>query len=210
MKKPLLLALALAMLISFAACRTGNNGDNDDPTAGGNDTTEPAGNAGDTDTSADETTEADETTADETEKDLSDVTIESSLEDILAKIYATANTDDYFKEYSKEGLVVTPITEKNIEYHLGTSDIEYEEAIASEPMMSTSAYALCLVRVREGADIEQIKTAIKENADPRKWVCVGVDPDNVYVDSIGDVVILIMSDDQGAALHEAFLNLNAK
>jgi hypothetical protein len=40
-----------------------------------------------------------------------------------------------------------------------------------------------------------------------KWVCVGVDPDNVIVDSIGDVVILIMSDDNAQALHQAFLAL---
>jgi hypothetical protein len=40
-----------------------------------------------------------------------------------------------------------------------------------------------------------------------RWVCVGVDPANIYVDSVGDVVMLVMSDDAGKALHEAFLAL---
>ena len=60
---------------------------------------------------------------------------------------------------------------------------------------------------KEGADIEQIKTAIKENVDPQKWICVGVDPEKIIVDNIGDIIILIMSDDQGEALHNAFLAL---
>lgn len=33
--------------------------------------------------------------------------------------------------------------------------------------MSSSAYSLCLIRVKEGADIEKIKTDIKENVDSR-------------------------------------------
>lgn len=76
--------------------------------------------------------------------------------------------------------------------------------------MTSSAYSLCLLRVKEGADIKAIKKDIKENVDPRKWICVGVDPDNIIVDNIGDVVVLIMSDDAGSALHDAFLQLKEK
>ena len=61
--------------------------------------------------------------------------------------------------------------------------------------------------VKEGADIEKIKEDIKANVNPQKWVCVGVDPDKVIVDSIGDVIIIIMSNDEGKALHDAFLAL---
>lgn len=135
--------------------------------------------------------------------------LEGSLEEILAEIYKTAAVSEQFREYAKTGLQTTEINGENCEYHLGKAEIEFDAAIASEPIMSPSAYSLCLVRVKEGADIEQIKTDIKENADPRKWVCVGVDPDNVIVDNVGDVIILIMSDQEGAALHEAFLALQA-
>jgi len=40
-----------------------------------------------------------------------------------------------------------------------------------------------------------------------KWVCTGVSPDHVYVDHIGDIVILIMSGTDGEALLEAFHSL---
>jgi hypothetical protein len=136
--------------------------------------------------------------------------LEGSLESILDKIYEKAEVSDSMKDFIKEGLQVTEITAENAGYFLGKENVEFEAAIASEPMMSSSAYSLCLVRVKEGADIEKIKADIKENVDPRKWICVGVDPSNVIVDNIGDVVILIMSDEAGNALHDAFLQLKEK
>lgn len=136
--------------------------------------------------------------------------LEGSLENILDKIYEKAEVSDSMKDFIKDGLQVTEITAENSGYFFGKENMEFENAIASEPMMSSSAYSLCLVRVKDGADIEKIKADIKENADPRKWICVGVDPDNVIVDNIGDVVILIMSDEAGSALHDAFLQLKEK
>jgi len=133
--------------------------------------------------------------------------LEGSLEEILEKIYETADVDDNFKEFIELGLQTQEITADNAQYFLGKADIEFESAIASEPIMQPGAYSLCLVRVKEGADIEKIKTQIKENVDPMKWICVGVQEENVIVDSIGDVIFLVMSDDQAKPLHEAFLAL---
>jgi hypothetical protein len=133
--------------------------------------------------------------------------LEGSLETILDKIYETSKVSDMFKDYIDSGLQTTEIVQGESAYFLGKDDIEFESAIASEPIISPSAYSLCLVRVKEGADIEAIKLSIKENVNPMKWVCVGVDPDKVIVDSIGDVIILIMSDDEGNALHDGFLAL---
>jgi hypothetical protein len=75
--------------------------------------------------------------------------------------------------------------------------------------MMPSAYSLCLVRVKEGADVEKIKAEIKENVDPMKWVCVGVDPANIIVDNIGDIIVLIMSDSHAQELHLAFRALES-
>ncbi|HHX74728.1 MAG: DUF4358 domain-containing protein [Firmicutes bacterium] len=132
--------------------------------------------------------------------------LEESLEDILAHIYANAELDDFFREYLKTGVETVEINSENCSYHLGT-EIDFAEAIASVPLMMPSAYELCLVRAKEGADIEALKESIEENVDPQKWVCVGVDPENIIVDNIDDVIILIMSDEQGKALHDAFLAL---
>lgn len=136
--------------------------------------------------------------------------LEGSLESILDKIYETVDVDDSYRDYIENRLATTEITAENAGYFLGDEKIEFESAIASEPMMTSSAYSLCLVRVKEGADIEKIKSDIKENVDPRKWICVDVDPSNVIVDNIGDVVILIMNDDIGGSLHDAFLQLKEK
>jgi hypothetical protein len=133
--------------------------------------------------------------------------IEGELKDILKEIYDTAELTDDFKQYTLEGLETKEITSENSEYHLGKKDIEFQEAIASSPLMTTNAYELDLVRVKEGADIEKIKTEIKDNVNPSKWICVGVDPKNVIVDSIGDLIIVILSDDNATALHDAFLKL---
>lgn len=45
---------------------------------------------------------------------------------------------------------------------------------------------------------------VKENADPRKWVCTGLSDNDVYVEYADDVVLLVMSAEDGEALAEAF------
>lgn len=147
--------------------------------------------------------------ADDVDKPIENNNLEGSLETILDKIYETADLSDSMKDFIKDGLFTTEVTEENVSYYFG-KEIEFGEAIASEPMINASAYSLCLARVKEGADIEKIKTDIKENVDPRKWICVGVEPENVIVDNIGDVVILIMSNEGASDLHEAFLQLKGK
>lgn len=137
-----------------------------------------------------------------------DTNLEGSLEDLITKIYDTADLDDEFREYVVCRSEFTEITSENIEYYLGTDDIEYQEGLVSEPMIQSIAFSLVLLRVKEGADVDAIKTSIKENVDPRKWICVGVEDENVIVDSIGDIVFLVMSDDEAQNLHEAFLNLS--
>ena len=97
------------------------------------------------------------------------------------------------------------VNEENIVGFLGDENIEYESALASEPMMGSIAHSVVLVRTKDGADIEGIKTKIKEKVDPRKWICV--EAENVYVESKGDLVILIMSGDIADDIKENFENL---
>ena len=132
--------------------------------------------------------------------------LEGSLDEILEKIYETAELDDDFRTYTVERLLKNEITAENCENYFGTS-IELESGLASESTMQPNAYLLNLIRVKEGADIEKVKADIEENADPIRWICVGVDPSNVYVENVGDVVMLVMSDNAGEALSKAFLAL---
>ena len=130
--------------------------------------------------------------------------VEGSLEEIMEKVYANVNDDE-----KPMGLTNIKITDENIEQYLGKANIEYEEALASESMVGSIAHSVVLVRAKKGANIEAIENEIEKNADPRKWVCVGVEEDDVIVESEGDLVILIMVEDEKTRekLDEAFDNL---
>ena len=98
--------------------------------------------------------------------------IEGSLEDIMAKVYANIPENE-----RPMMLMNTEINDENVEYFLGSKDIEYEEALASEPGIGSIAHSVVLVRTKKGADVEAIKDKIEKNVDPSKWVCVGVEKD---------------------------------
>ena len=207
--------MTLAMVFSLTACKTTDSqpGGDDSKKPVGNETSQPSDN--DTNQPDDsETTKPDD--SETTKPDDSETTkpddsesniLDGSLEDILNKIYETADVDDNFKEYIKSGLQNEEVNSERIQYFLGKADIEFDSALASEPIMQPGAYSLVLVRVKEGTDVEQIKKDIMDNVDPMKWVCVGVQEENIIVDSIGDIVFLVMSDDQAKPLHEAFVAL---
>ena len=76
-------------------------------------------------------------------------------------------------------------------------------------MMGSIAHSVVLVRTKDNADIEGIKTKIKEKIDPRKWVCVGVEKEDVTVLNKGNLVALIMVQDETTRekLITAFNNL---
>lgn len=117
--------------------------------------------------------------------------VEGSLESIMEKVYADIPEDE-----RPMMLTNTEVNEENIEYYLGTSDIEYEEALASESGVGSIAHSVVLVRTKDNADIEAIKDKIEDNVDPRKWICVGVEEDDVIVENKGNLIILIMVNDE--------------
>lgn len=133
-------------------------------------------------------------------------TVKGELSDIMQDIYKGINQDEMPMLDNFNVLEVVP---DNIEYYIGTDKIEYEEIYASEPMMSSVAYSVVLVRMKDGADIEAAKTAIKENVNPRKWVCVEVPEEDVVVKSKGDLIILIMVGDEATRekIEKGFDNL---
>lgn len=130
--------------------------------------------------------------------------VEGTLEDLMTKVYADIPED---KRPMMLGNI--EINDENIESFLGTSDIEYESALASESMTGSIAHSVVLVRIKDNANVEEIKTKIKEKVNPRKWVCVGVDEKDVVVESKGDLIVLILVEDEDTrnTLKEAFNNL---
>lgn len=130
--------------------------------------------------------------------------VEGTLEEIMTKVYADIPEDE-----RPMMLMNTEVNEENIEYYLGTTDIEYDSALASESGVGSIAHSVVLLRTKDNADIENIKTTIRENVDPRKWICVGVEEDDVIVKNKGNLVILIMVEDEATRekIEQAFDNL---
>lgn len=70
------------------------------------------------------------------------------------------------------------------------SDAGIKEAYYSESMIGAQAYSLVIARVSDASKIEDIKKAMFEGIDMRKWICVGAD--QLRVVSYADIVMLVM------------------
>ena len=70
-----------------------------------------------------------------------------------------------------------------------SENIEY--VVASEPMMSSQAYSLVLVKVKDGADANAMAKTMNENIDERKWICVTAE--KIYTTTSGNVICLVMT-----------------
>ncbi len=106
-----------------------------------------------------------------------------SLEDIAGKIY--------------EGIDQLPEVD-NIELNdelfsacVFIEPIKDAKALASEAMMSSIAHSVVLLRLPEDSDVESVRKDIENNADPRKWVCVGAEKTAVVAN--GNTILLVMS-----------------
>ena len=127
--------------------------------------------------------------------------IEGTLEELMDKVYA-----DVPENERPMMLGNIEITDENIVGFLGTDDIEYEEALASESMTGSIPHSVVLVRVKDGANVEAIKEKIEENVNPRKWICV--EAEEVEVESKGNLIILIMSSEATTQkIENSFKNL---
>lgn len=194
MKKLLTILLISFLLMCMFSCeeKTGNLDETTTTTDTDTSTTT------DTDTDTENTEPNFTETEPKPEQDLSGITIDSSLSDIMKVIYNGVDAPAVFE---------SEITADNVAYFLGLEDTAmYSEALSSDAMMSAIPHSVCLVRVVEGQDIDEIKSLIEENANPNKWICVFAE--RIIVDNIDDVVVLIMDGEKTAnELHKNFLTL---
>jgi len=129
-----------------------------------------------------------------------------SLSEIIDKIYTNAEENSYSTDYaSEDAMHGFEVTSDRLEYFYGCT-FEYEEAYASEYMMTPPAYSLSVIRLKEGANVEEIKTMIEDNVNPMRWVCVGVE--KVIVVNVENIIGVFMMSEEGAtALSNSFLAL---
>lgn len=90
------------------------------------------------------------------------------------------------KDISEEGLWA-------LKSYTGLDSAEkLTDAAVYEPMTGSQAFSLVLVRVADSADAQNVAREMKDNIDPRKWICAGAD--QVMAAGYGDVVMFIMLD----------------
>ncbi len=125
--------------------------------------------------------------------------VEGELTDLMTSVYEGVS------EENLPGMLGNiEVTDEMMQYYIGTTELEVKEILASESGIGSVAHSIVLLRV-EG-DVEEAKTKIEENVDPRKWICV--EAEEVIVDSKGDLIILIMtSADNAETIHNNFKNL---
>lgn len=126
--------------------------------------------------------------------------IEGNLSDIMDKLYDGIKEDNL-----PMALTTQELTSENFENYAFTNDINYKEAVVSESMTGSIAHSVVLIRLNDAKDAKDAVEEIKENANPRKWICV--EAEKVYVESKGDLVVLIMSGDNADTIKENFKNL---
>ncbi len=136
------------------------------------------------------------------------ITPDSSLNDILAKIYYGVEdvypqglmTMNFEVSDGKYLVMGEEMPEEEFIAYLASfigadaKKIGVTEAIVCEPMMSSKAHSVAVIRLADGTDIEMAKKEIKENVNPAKWICVSVNPKNVRVENIGNLILLAMDD----------------
>lgn len=134
-----------------------------------------------------------------------DPVLSEDLTKVLEKIYETADLDKDFKK-SLQHYQTVKLNQENIKGYLGNEDVKFTEGISSAPMMSSIPYELILLKLDENADVDAVKSAIKENANPRKWVCV--EAEEVIVESIDNTVLFLMANKTEAdPIKNAFMSL---
>jgi hypothetical protein len=108
------------------------------------------------------------------------------LDKIIKDIYSVKSPE--FKTIEEK----IDITDKDIlKNATGLDDAtKLSEVYKSEPMMSSQAYSMVLVKTKNAEDTKEIANEMLKNIDPAKWICVCAD--DIKIVSSGDIILLIM------------------
>ena len=78
-----------------------------------------------------------------------------------------------------------------------------ESIVVSEPLITSQAYSVAIVKVKDNADVEKIKQEMLDNIDMKRWICVSAE--QLYITNSGNVIFSIMADkDVAKAVYNDF------
>ena len=76
------------------------------------------------------------------------------------------------------------------------SNKDVESLVVSIPTMTSQAYLLSVVKVKDGANVEKMKQEMLDNIDMDMWICVSAD--KLYITNSGNVIFLVMTNEEWA------------
>ena len=127
-----------------------------------------------------------------------------SLEGIIERTYAGLEDPDVIPM-----VTTTRITDETAEYYLGLKDLsQVEEAVASEAAIGSMPHSVCLVRAKDGVDVEALKEEIRTSVNPRKWICVGVEREDIVMASQGNLILMVINPDIPQQIADSFMKLD--
>lgn len=94
-----------------------------------------------------------------------------------------------------------------VKTYTGLDNIEgIQDIVVSEPMISSQAFSLILVKCESETKADEIAAKMNECVNPNKWICVSAE--KVYSTSSGDVAMLVMaSEDWVKPVYDKFKEL---
>ena len=137
------------------------------------------------------------------------ISVEGTMEELLNKIVAE-NPVEFMG-----GVIPVDLTDTSedglwaIKSFTGLDNADsITEAAAFEPMMGSMAFSMVMVRVTPEAGAKTVAEAMKAGIDTRKWICV--EANDLLVTGYGDVVMLIMLDNQSGMTAQSFVDAFTK
>ena len=80
---------------------------------------------------------------------------------------------------------------------------DIESIVVSVPMMTSQAYSVAVVKVKDTANVEKIKQEMLDNIDMRRWICVSAE--QLYITNSGNIIFSVMADkDVAKAVYNDF------
>ena len=191
MKKLIALLLALTIAMGVTACASNQPADSDTQNPG---VEIPA-----------DTQKPDNTGDDAADPDVPATMPDDNLDDSFGQDGESAGSDMPEEERTKlmdmmdklvdgvtDGMSVsTEVIPADMEEYYAIPDVDGVYAVVNAPMMSSIAYEVVLVEVPEGTDAEAVADQMRENLNPRKWVCV--EAEETWVKTSGQYVVSVMT-----------------